>query len=255
MTPDPLTALEPGSRAAPARGSRILLRTLLAAGAILAGGVRAAPAQETVGEFWPELDAYVRLSSSARLFLVMAPVISRDAGSLSEQQAGASIEAGIAPFQPTRRRKAQDADKLRYLRVRLGYWRIGTHDSSGSSLAERRLVAEVTPRVFLPFDVLVALRGRVDFRWLDTGYAWRPRVRLWIEREGPVGPVVLIPYVAAETFYDSRYDAWSRTYYQAGIAVPVSKRVVPEVYYGRQIDREPADKTVNALGVVVTLYY
>jgi hypothetical protein len=92
----------------------------------------------------------------------------------------------------------------------------------------------VTPRAFLPFDVLVALRGRVDFRWLEEGYSWRPRVRLWIEREGPVGPVVLIPYVSAETFYDSRYDAWSRTYYQAGIAVPVSRRVVPELYYGRQ---------------------
>jgi hypothetical protein len=116
-------------------------------------------------------------------------------------------------------------------------------------------VAEVTPRAFLPLDVLVALRWRVDFRWLESGYAWRPRVRLWIEREGPIGPVVLIPYLSAEAFYDSRYDAWSRNYYQAGIAVPVTKRVVPEVYYGRQVDQEPTDKTVNALGIVVTFYF
>jgi hypothetical protein len=237
------------------RGRQVVLRALLAAAALLVAGVRAAPAQETVGEIWPELDAYVRLSSAARLFLAMAPVISGDAKSLSEQQTGANIEVGIAPLHPGRRYKAQDADKLRYLRIRLGYWRTGTHDSSGSALSERRLVAEVTPRAFLPFDVLLALRGRVDFRWLEAGYSWRPRLRLWLERESPIGPVVLIPYVSAETFYDSRYDAWSRTYYQTGIAVPVSKRVVPEVYYGRQIDREPSDKIVNALGVVVTLYF
>jgi hypothetical protein len=237
------------------RRGPVLLRPLLAAGALLIGLSQSAQAQTTVGEVWPELDAYVRLSSAARLFLMMAPVISRDARSLSERQAGANIEVGIAPIAPRRRVKAQDADKLRYLRLRLGYYRIGTNDSSGSSLSERRLIAEATPRVFLPLDVLVVLRGRMDFRWLEEGYSWRPRLRLWIEREGPVGPVVLIPYVSAETFYDSRYDAWSRTYYQTGIGIPVSRRVVPEVYYGRQIDREPSDKTVNALGVVVTLYF
>jgi hypothetical protein len=228
---------------------------LLAAGALLIGPSRTVQAQATTSEFWPELDAYVRLSPAARLFLVMAPVISRDEKSLSEQQLGANIDVGIAPFAPARRARAQDADKLRYLRFRLGYYRTGTHDSTGTSLSERRLAAEVTPRAFLPLDVLVALRGRMDFRWLEDGYSWRPRVRLWIEREGPVGPVVLIPYVSAETFYDSRYDAWSRTYYQTGIAVPVTRRIVPEVYYGRQLDREPSDKTVNALGAVVTLYF
>ncbi|MBS1241916.1 MAG: hypothetical protein H6R40_1343 [Gemmatimonadetes bacterium] len=237
------------------RGGPVLLRTLLAAGAILVGPARVARAQNTVGEVWPELDAYVRLSSAVRLFFMAAPVFSRDAKSLSEQQLGANVEMGVAPLAPARRARAQDADKLSYLRFRLGYYRIGTHDSSGSSLSERRLIAEVTPRVFLPLDLLVALRGRMDFRWLEEGYSWRPRVRLWIEREGPVGPVVLIPYVSAETFYDSRYDAWSRSYYQTGIAVPVSRRVVPEVYYGRQLDREPSDKTVNALGMVVTLYF
>jgi len=228
---------------------------LLAAGALLIGPSRTVQAQTTTNEFWPEVDAYVRLSSSARLFLMMAPVISRDSKSLSEQQVGANFEFGMAPIQSTRRRRAQDADKLRYLRLRLGYYRIGTHDSSGGSISERRLALEVTPRAFAPLDILVALRGRMDFRWLEEGYSWRPRVRLWLEREGPVGPVVLIPYISAETFYDSRYDAWSRTYYQTGIAVPVSKRVVPELYYGRQIDQEPSDKTVNALGMVVTLYF
>ena len=68
------------------RGGPVLLRTLLAAGAILVGPARVARAQNTVGEVWPELDAYVRLSSAVRLFFMAAPVISRDAKSLSEQQ-------------------------------------------------------------------------------------------------------------------------------------------------------------------------
>jgi len=79
------------------RGGPVLLRTLLAAGAILVGGSRPIQAQATTNEFWPELDTYVRLSPAARLFFMMAPVISRDAKSLSEQQFGANVEVGIAP--------------------------------------------------------------------------------------------------------------------------------------------------------------
>jgi hypothetical protein len=217
--------------------------------------VREASAQQTTRELWPELDAYVHLTSSTRLFFLFAPVRSEDAESFSEAQLGAHIEAGLAPMSRKRRIPADDPDKLRYLRFRFGYRQAFTQDTVGRDLSERRVIAELTPRFFLPWNVLVALRNRLDFRWLEGDYSWRYRPRLWIERESVIAHVTFVPYLSAEVFYDSRYDSWARTRYQAGLAVPATRWLVPEAYYSRQTDRQPASKRTDALGLLATLYF
>ena len=229
------------------------LRALLLAGLLFpgAGGV-AAGQDTTTRELWPELDTYVRLSPAARLFFVVIPVVSGDDRSLSETQLGGHLEVGIMPMARRQLRAAYDADRLGYLRARIGYRQVLT---VGTGRSEQRLVADVTPRFFLPWDVLFALRNEVDFRWLQGNYSWRFRPRVWLERETRIGSVTTVPYWSVEFFYDSRFGAWSRTFYQTGVAIPVSRRVAPEIYYGRQIDRLPAHKTVNALGILATLYF
>jgi len=228
------------------------LRALALAGAVLVRAGRVAVGQETTSaELWPELDAYVRLSPAARLFFVAMPVISGDSRSLSETQLGGHLEMGIMPIAP-RLRSTYDADRLRYLRARVGYREVWT---AGSGIGERRLVADVTSRFFLPWNVLFAQRDEFDFRWLRGNYSWRFRPRVWFERETRIGGVTAVPYWSVEYFYDSRYDAWSRKFYQTGIAIPVSRRIAPEIYYGRQVDRSPNQKTVNSLGVLATLYF
>jgi len=229
------------------------LRASVLACAFLAGVSAVAAGQDTTtGELWPELDAYVRLSPGARLFFVVMPVVSRDDKSLSETQLGGHLEVGVMPMARRRLRTAYDADRLGYLRARVGYRQVQT---AGSGRSESRVVADVTPRFFLPWDVLFALRNEFDFRWVHEVYSWRFRPRVWLERETRIGGVTTVPYWSVELFYDARYEGWSRTFYQTGVAIPVSRRVAPEIYYGRQIDRQPAQKTVNALGVLATLYF
>ena len=141
-----------------------------------------------------------------------------------------------------------------YLRARVGYRRTFTFES-GRDLSEQRVIVEITPRGFLPGGLLVALRNRLDLRWLEGDPSWRYRPRLWLERESRIGPVTVVPYGAAEVFFDSRFDDWIRTRYQAGIAVPATGWLVPEMYYARQIDDQPVLQYTNALGMVVTLYF
>jgi len=228
---------------------------LVLTAAFLAGISRVAAAQQTSVEVWPELDAYVRVSPAARWFVVAQPVISGDDSSLSEAHFGGYFEVGIAPMSPERRNGAFDEDKLRYLRVRVGYRAVWIKGADGENTHERRVVADLTPRFFLPFNVLFMQREAVDFRWIDGAYSWRFRPRVWLERETRIGKVTTIPYWSVEPFYDSRYATWNRTLYQTGIVIPVSRQVAPEIYYGRQIDRQPTQKTTNALGVMATLYY
>jgi hypothetical protein len=231
------------------------LRALLTAAAVLAGVAPDTPAQEVTGEVWPEIDAYVRLSLGARLFFQAQPVMTADDRSLSERQLGGHLEAGFMPMARKHLQSSYDADRLRYLRARVGFRRVSSYGTDGTMQREHRLVADFTPRAFLPFNVLLAQRNQLDARWIEGDYSWRFRPRVWLERETRIGAVTTVPYWSVEFFYDARFDAWSRTLYQTGIVIPVTPRIAPEIYYARQIDRQPALKTVNALGTMATLYF
>jgi hypothetical protein len=136
---------------------------------------------------------------------------------------------------------------MKYLRLRVGYRQSFTHDGDGASLSERRVIAEATARALLPGGVLAMFRNRGDFRWLEGAYSWRYRPRLWVERETGLGPVTAIPYLSAEVFWDSRYHAWSRSRYTAGLVVPATKWLAPEVYYAYQSDWQPTVSTFTPL--------
>lgn len=226
----------------------------MVAGALLAALAPPAAAQATT-EFWPEVDAYVRLNPAARFFLLTAPVVTGDDRSLSESQFGAHFEVGVAPIGRAKVRGLHDPDKMKYLRIRVGYRQSYTNDEEGASLSERRIIAEATTRAFLPGGVLAMFRNRGDFRWLEGDYSWRYRPRLWVERETALGPVTTIPYLSAEVFWDSRYDQWSRSRYSIGVAIPAARWLVPEAYLAYQSDWQPAVKYVTAIGLVTTLYF
>ena len=238
-------------------------RTALALGLGLAfAGPTAAQAPETSTQFWPEANAYVRLSEGARLVFLFAPVHERDTETgqlsrVSDIQVGAHVEFGLLPFARRARVQARyDAHRLSYLRLRLGLRYQARPGDEPPRYEEWRGIVELTPRFNLPGNLMVAQRNRLDLRRINGEPSWRYRPRLWIERETRVGPrVTLVPYGSAEVFWDSRYDAWIRTRYQLGLAVPLERWLAPEIYYAFQRDEQPALSYTHALGVVVALYF
>jgi hypothetical protein len=121
---------------------------------------------------------------------------------------------------------------------------------------EWRGIVELTGRASLPLDILGALRNRFDLRWLDDGYSTRYRIRLSLEKEMDVIPGwTIVPYVSAEPFYDSRFAAWSRVQYKAGITFPVIALLAIEGYYLRQDDWRSQPAHINAFGLVAILYF
>ena len=235
--------------------ARVCTRAFLI-GALLAGVAGASQAQETDDQFWPEIDTYVRLNDHARVFFKVAPSKETGADSFDDTQIGAFFDFGVAPHALGHLTKAYDADQLRYLRGGIGYQETFELSGDDATVSVRNIVTDLTPRFFLPWELLVAQRNRVDYRWIQgQDYSWRYRPRVWVERQSRIGSVKLVPHAAVELYYDSRYDSWNRTEYRAGLSVPVAKWFVPQAYYAREIDREPATKYTNALGVIATLYF
>jgi len=66
----------------------------------------------------------------------------------------------------------------------------------------------------------------------------------------------LIPYVAAEPFYESQYGKWSTTDLYVGSLFPVGKVVQFDLYYEHENNTgKHPNKQNNFVGVVLYLYF
>ena len=229
----------------------ILMVSLL----LLLSGTQTTRAQEptTRTEFWPEIDAYIHLKPTVRLFLLGTVSKSVEDGEIFNAQAfEAQIGAHI------------DYIPKKYLVLRAGYrygWSL-----EDDSYREHRLLTEQTFRKLLPGDLLLSDRNREDFRFLKGDFSFRYRNRVTIEREFQLKKRSITPYVSGEIFYDTRYDIWNRNRLSAGVQTslrrgPILKMLLPErqiildLYYMRQNDSRSETQHVNAIGASLAFYF
>ena len=107
----------------------------------------------------------------------------------------------------------------------------------------------------LPEGIWLKARARAELRWIAGETSTRYRFRLEGTREFKVQDHAVVPYANVEWFYDTRYDGWARTLYQAGAEFIVSAHFRFELYVARQNDLLPAATSLNALGFVAKWYY
>ena len=93
-------------------------------------------------------------------------------------------------------------------------------------------------------------------RNINGDWSQRYRVRVGAEWETEAWKHPIVPYANAEIFYDTRYNMWSRTLYQAGVEVTTSRGWRVEPYLALQVDTPQNDTTrVFALGLVFKYYF
>ena len=228
-------------------------RALTLAAILLLAGVTFALAGDTQAEFVPELDAYWKLSDRTRLFL-LGSLTQGLSESATEGEMGVHLDITFAPILRPRLRHA-DWERDRYLFVRIGYRLLGNLDDRESSFTEHRGVVQLTGRVPLPWEVWLVSRGGVDLRDVNGEYSTRFRYQLGIEREVTVGGVTLVPYAQAEVLYDTRFGAWNRQIYQAGVEIELTSHWRIEPYYARQEDQRSSTAHLNRAGLVFKLYW
>jgi Protein of unknown function (DUF2490) len=225
-------------------------RIVLAALIVVSSGI-SAHAQST--QVWPEISVFTRLNDRMRFYFLATTVKERQES--TEGEFGPNLDFYLRPFRqrthlgPFR----LDKSKNRFLLLRVGYRYL---DSFSGDPDEHRIVLEATARYPLTGGVLVSNRGRVDARFIDGEYSWRFRSRLSVEKEFSIGPVRMNPYVRGELFYDSRFDAWSRTEWLGGAAFPLNRRVELEGYFDYQHDTGgDHNRQLHAIGTVLNLYF
>jgi len=211
-----------------------------------------ARAGETQTVLLPEVDTYVKLTDTTRLFLLGS--LTRDlTEDTTDGELGVHLDVTLMPIL-RRELRLGDWERQRYLWVRVGYRLSSNLDHVDRSSIEHQGVLEATGRVPLPWELWLVNRGRVDLRDMDGDFSTRLRYRLGLEREFTVWNRAVVPYAEAEVFYDTRQGVWSREQYQAGVELELGERWRIESYFRRQDNHGQSQGHENGIGLVLKYY-
>jgi hypothetical protein len=210
-------------------------------------------AQNSIRQFWPEVDVYVphgeRLRFVFQDFLTLTPETQSNQGNFTF-----FVELALRPLLRTELRYQNDVFRKRLLTFRTGY-RYITPLGSSSSDSEQRAIAELNARYALPGKFVLSDRNRGEFRFIrGQPFSMRYRNRLGLERELSLGSIGFTPYVYDEYYYDTRYSAFSVVRYSAGLQSPVGRHVSLEPYVVWKIDKQSSQRHTAALGFKLNLY-
>lgn len=198
------------------------------------------------------MDAYIGLNSATRLCLFSS--FNGQAGSWRGDFQG-HVDFALKPVFRRGLREHDDVFNKRFLSFRAGFKYISSLGDAPAYL-EHRWTVESTSRFPLPWKILVSDRSRGEFRFIHgQPFSCRYRNRLQLERDLAIGKFVYTPYVNAELFYDTRYDAWGQKRYSVGVQVPAGGRLVIDTYYLGRVESQPTSSRANVLGLKFQFYF
>jgi hypothetical protein len=210
------------------------------------------PARAQDVQFLPEIDAHLQLNSTFRAYLEAKD--DREGGDPTQFTIGPSLQFYVKPLIKLKKVTLLDLDesKARALVLETGYRYI----TAPGADPKNRVIVAATSHFPLMAGLLLTDRNRFDLDWKSGNFTWRYRNKVTLERGFSIRSVHLIPYIAAEPFYESQYGKWSTTSLYAGGLFPVGKHVQFNVYYEHDNNTgKPPNQQVNSIGLALYLYF
>jgi hypothetical protein len=225
--------------------------TMLATLAIVLS-IACIPAHAQDTQFLPEIDAHLTWNSYLRGYLQAKD--DREGGDPTQFTFGPSLEFYLKPLIKLKNVTVFDLNdaKSRVFVIETGY-RIITAPNTPN---ENRAIEAITSHFPIFASILLTDRNRVDLDWKNGTFAWRYRNKLTLERTFAIHSYHLIPYVAAEPFYESQYKKWASTDLYAGCLLPVGKHVEFDPYYEFENDTGKApNRQQYYVGLALYLFF
>ena len=235
------------------------LRWICLALMVWLGSTRAVIAAESSREFWPEVDLWLRLTPAWRLSLFIPITKNIDTnyreGNLIVQ--GDYAFGTMGRLHNTRLLDENRAQQMKRFLVRSGYLGGKSLGDNGEAYTEYTMLTELHVRTPIKGGILISHRLRSDLRWLgdDSEFSSRLRYRLQVEKEYAAGRWSFVPYMNAESYYDSRYDTVNRIRTMAGTSVAWSPRFALEGNWTYQHDTRSSVTRLNALSLILHVFF
>ncbi|HUL33554.1 MAG TPA: DUF2490 domain-containing protein [Candidatus Eisenbacteria bacterium] len=210
------------------------------------------PARAQESQFLPEIDAHITLNSTFRAYLQAKD--DREGGDPNQFTFGPSLQVYLKPLVKLKKVTEFDLDdsNSRFLVLESGYRYITAPDAS----PQTRLIEAATSNFPLGAGFFLSDRNRFELSWKDDVFSWRYRNKLTLKHAFGIRSYHLIPYLAAELFYESQYSKWSTTSLYAGSLFPVGKHMQFNLYFqhDNNTGKRP-NQQINSVGLVLNLYF
>lgn len=210
------------------------------------------PARAQDVQFLPETDTYLKINSTLRAYLETKE--EREGGDPTQVTVGPSVQLYLKPLLKLKKVRAFDLDdsKSRFTVLEVGYRRVTAPDAP----FEDRMLTAMTLNFPLQAGFAVSDRNRADLDWEAGQFTWRYRNKLTLDRTFAIRSYHLIPYVAAEPFYESKYSKVSTTALYVGGLFPVGKHVQFNTYYehDNNTGKHP-NKQQSSFGLALYLFF
>ncbi len=209
-------------------------------------------AQNSVSEFFPEVDAYLKVNPNVQVYFQVKDT--REGGDPTQVEIGPSIEFYLKPLirlKDVTRFDLNDA-KSRPVVFAIGYRYVPSPDRP----TVNRLEPVVTFHFPLMAQILLSDKNRADLDGSNGNFTWRYRNRVTLERRFAIHSYHPAPYLSAEFFYESQYSKWSTTALYAGCLFPIGKHVQLDPYYEHENNTGKApNQQINAFGLALNLLF
>jgi hypothetical protein len=234
----------------------------LVAAAVLAGApVRASDffGPETSTSWQPEVDAYFRLADGLRIQAQIQPYLvpAQQVTQVSFAVYGAWYVAGIL-----RDLLTPDEAKRHAVDMRVGVLYNATFDPGTAGPGNVwTLQVDLTPRYSLPLELVVSVRNRFSFNWATdgaSGFYFRYRGRLQLEREFDVMKVPVTPFVNVEFFWQQPPAMWTQFRMQGGLQVgfdAFARGQTVELNYSVITSLQPSRSWSSQIGLILSSYF
>jgi len=204
-------------------------------------------------EFWPEAKIYYKFNDKFRLYGHLSAT--RENTSYSEGAIGLFLDYFTYPFAKFIRQHHNEELSKRYLWFRFGYQYSMSPPEIDNPFKESMLVTEMNGRYDLPWDILMTVKNRFDWRFKDDGFSVRYRPRIDFEKDLHTEFLFFTPYLHVEYFVNFGNSSIDKFRTQLGLEFKVSRTVIFENYWNHQFANSPYVSDVDAYGITVKLYF
>lgn len=235
--------------------SRIILRAGFALLLLVATTNVYSQLSKSYQEVWPSIDAYLRLNNKWRLYATTA-LTKLEESSYADGAIGIFADHFTDPPGFVQKWAPKRVDSLpgKYLWLRFGYQYSATPPSSEDPFKENMLVTEANARGYLPWQMLLTIKNRFDWRFKEGDFNLRYRPRVTVERDMRTQYLTFTGYALLEYFANFGNSQVNKLRSQIGVELRVMKRVNYEIFWNHQFDHQPEVQAVDAFGMTLKIY-
>lgn len=213
-------------------------------------------AQDSTGnqkQIWPELDLYYKISPRFRFYSQISGT--RLNSSYTDGAFGAYLDYFSTPWRNRRLdRQLNDTSLGYYLWFRIGYSYSNTPPSDGGNKDEQIIITQADSRYYLPGQIMMTLRNRFDWRFINSDFQPRYRPRLRFDKDVKSDYMTFDAYMYGEYYFYLNDNSQNRFRFCIGAEIRVLRFMNFETYYLYQFPNSPHVASVNAIGLGLLFY-